>query len=80
MHVYYILYFLCLSALLFRNIFILLKWSHSPARPAAAPMPAPVSIFIHIAVQTSKKAGYYATMDGFTHFVDFYYGGQSVLY
>lgn len=61
-------YFLFLSALVSTKIYILLKWSNSPARPAAAPRPAPVSMFIHTAVQTSKKAGqkgkYYATLKG----------------
>lgn len=64
--------------------YIWLLQSYSPARAAAAHRPAPVSVFIHIAVQTSKTAGqkdkYYATVKGsFTHFVDFYYSRQSDL-
>lgn len=48
-------HFLRVITLMWRKIYIWLKWSQSPARPAAAPRPALVSMFIHTEIQTSKR-------------------------
>lgn len=64
------IFFVSLCFGILNDLYFFLKRSHSPARPAAAPGPASVSMFIHTAVQIFKKAGqkgkYYATLKSFT--------------